>query len=104
MTEKTMQDVSIELHIANRKYPLKVKAEESGSVKKAAELINSKLDSLEKRYGVKDIQDLFAMSALQIATQLVELEARQSSDLGSVDLQLDTLINLIDKELQTSSA
>ena len=41
-----MQDVSIELHIANIKYPLKVRAEEADSVKKAAELINEKLKSL----------------------------------------------------------
>lgn len=99
-----MQDVSIELHIANRKYPLKVKAEESGSVKKAAELINSKLDSLEKRYGVKDIQDLFAMSALQIATQLVELEARQLLNTDAVERQIDMLTDLVDKELQNHQA
>ena len=99
-----MQEVSIELHIANRKYPLKVKAEESGSVKKAAELINSKLDSLEKRYGVKDIQDLFAMSALQIATQLVELEARQLLNTDAVERQIDMLTDLVDKELQNHQA
>jgi len=104
MTEKTMQDVSIELHIANRKYPLKVKQGEAGSVEKAAELINSKLQSLEKRYGVKDIQDLFAMSALQIATQLIELEASQTSDFASVERQLDELSSLIDQELIQSKA
>lgn len=99
-----MQDVSIELHIANRKYPLKVKQNEAGSVEKAAELINSKLESLEKRYGVKDIQDLFAMSALQIATQLIELEASQTADYTSVERQLESLSSLIDQELIQSKA
>ncbi len=99
-----MQDVSIELHIANRKYPLKVKQGEAGSVEKAAELINSKLESLEKRYGVKDIQDLFAMSALQIATQLIELEASQTTDYATVEQQLDTISSLIDAELMQSKA
>ena len=99
-----MQNVSIELHIANRKYPLKVKQSEAGSVTKAAELINSKLQSLEKQYGVKDIQDLFAMSALQIATQLIELEANQTSDFASLERKLEEISSLVDEELMNSKA
>lgn len=95
-----MQDVSIELHIANRKYPLKVKAEEADSVKKAASMVNDTLQSLEKLYGVKDIQDLFAMSALQLTTQLIELESSVNTDneadlekIKALSSQLDAVLN-----------
>lgn len=95
-----MQDVSIELHIANRKYPLKVKAEEAESAKKAASMVNDMLQKLEKRYGVKDIQDLFAMSALQITTQLIELESASTIDnqadtekIKALSSQLDAVLN-----------
>lgn len=95
-----MQDVSIELHIANRKYPLKVKAEEADSVKKAASMVNDTLQSLEKRYGVKDIQDLFAMSALQLTTQLIELESSVTTEsqadiekIKALSSQLDVILN-----------
>jgi cell division protein ZapA (FtsZ GTPase activity inhibitor) len=94
-----MQDVSIELHIANRKYPLKVRAEEADSVKKAAELINEKLKSLEQRYGVKDMQDLFAMSALQITTQLVKLEAGHESNSEDLEKQIENMSQQIDAVL-----
>ncbi|MEX1187673.1 MAG: cell division protein ZapA [Bacteroidia bacterium] len=91
-----MQDASIELHIANRKYPLKVKAEEADSVKKAAQLINETLKSLEERYGVKDTQDLFAMSALQITTQLIELEASQEVNSGDLQAKIESMSKHLD--------
>ncbi len=90
-----MQDVSIEIQLANRKYPLKVKSGEAESVQKAAELINKKLDEFESKYGVKDIQDLYAMSALQITTQLIELESNSSGNQDIVHSRLDEMDNLI---------
>lgn len=94
-----MQEISIELQIANRKYPLKVKETEAASVRKAAELVNLRLTEFEKRYGVKDIQDLFAMSALQITTQLVDLESGKTENTAKVEQKLDELIYLLDSEI-----
>ncbi|HOY48510.1 MAG TPA: cell division protein ZapA [Flavobacteriales bacterium] len=90
-----MQDVSIEIQLANRKYPLKVKSAEANSVQKAATLINQKLSELETKYGVKDIQDLFAMSALQITTQLIELESNNTGNQDQVFFRLEEMDQLI---------
>lgn len=95
-----MQEVSIELNLANRKYPLKVKAGEAASVQKAAELINFKLQEFENKYGVKDIQDLFAMTALQITTQMIEIESNVTGNQGVIQIRLQELNAMISKALE----
>jgi cell division protein ZapA (FtsZ GTPase activity inhibitor) len=95
MNTKQMQDVSIEIQLANRKYPLKVKSEEAVTVQKAAELINSKLKEFESKYGVKDIQDLYAMSTLQITTKLIELESNNAGNHDQIHVRLDEMDQLI---------
>jgi cell division protein ZapA len=95
-----MQEVSIELNLANRKYPLKVKAGEAASVQKAAELINFKLQEFENKYGVKDIQDLFAMAALQITTQMIEIESNVTGNQGDIHVRLQELNAMISKALE----
>ena len=94
-----MQEISIELQIANRKYPLRIQESESVAVLKAAELINQKLKELEKTYSVRDIQDLFAMSALQIATQLIDLEQKSTGFYDHINSKFSKLETLIDEAL-----
>lgn len=94
-----MHEISIELQIANRKYPLKVEESESVHVMKAAELINQKLKELGELYSVKDIQDLFAMSALQIATQLIDLEQKSTVYHDQIHERFSKMETLIDSAL-----
>jgi cell division protein ZapA len=100
MKEEQMQEVSIELNLANRKYPLKVKAGEAASVQKAAELINFKLQELETKYGVKDIQDLFAMTALQITTQMIEIESNVMGNQDDIKVRIKDMNTLISLALE----
>ena len=92
-------EISIELQIANRKYPLRIQESESVAVLKAAELINGKLKELEKTYSVRDLQDLFAMSALQIATQLIDLEQKSNGFYEQINTKFSYLETLIDEAL-----
>lgn len=94
-----MHEISIELEIANRKYPLRINNSEAIHVQKAAELINQKLKELEKTYSVRDIQDLFAMTALQIATQLIDLEQNNHGLSEHIDTRFSQLENLIDEAI-----
>lgn len=97
-----MQEISIELQIANRKYPLRVSESESDSALRAAELINRKLKDFEEKYGVRDIQDLFAMSALQIATQLIDLEQQGQQYHQQVTDRFKALDQMLDEVLSDS--
>lgn len=64
-----MSKISIKLVIAGRSYPLTINESEEEVVRKAAEDINSNIQGLQEVYAVKDMQDLLAMTSLQLATR-----------------------------------
>ena len=59
------ESVSIKVNIAGKVYPLKVSSAEEQDVKAVELEIKDKLKMLRANYGVKDKQDLLAMSLLQ---------------------------------------
>lgn len=65
-----MDKISLKIIIAGRTYPLTIKKEEEEAIKAAAEKINSNIKKLQGSYAVKDMQDLLAMTTLQMAVQL----------------------------------
>ena len=65
-----MDKISLKIIIAGRTYPLTIKAEEENAIRDAAERINTNIQKLQGSYAVKDMQDLLAMTALQMAVQL----------------------------------
>ena len=64
-----MEKVSLKVIIAGRTYPLTIKKDEESAILNAAEKINSNIKKLQGSYAVKDMQDLLAMTALQLAIQ-----------------------------------
>ncbi len=65
----SMSEISIKVNIGTRTYPLSVKPEEEEVIRLAAKNINDSIKNLQENYAVKDVQDLLAMTALQMATQ-----------------------------------
>ncbi|MCB9224304.1 MAG: cell division protein ZapA [Crocinitomicaceae bacterium] len=65
-----MDKISLKIIIAGRTYPLTIKKEEEAVIKEAAEKINSNIKKLQGSYAVKDMQDLLAMTSLQMAVQM----------------------------------
>ena len=60
-----MRPIVINLKIANRSYPVKTTSEEQEkSMRKAAHLINIKIEQYHEKYEVKDIQDVLSMICL----------------------------------------
>ena len=64
-----MSKVSIKIVIAGRNYPLTIDEGEEELVRKAVEDINTNVQKLQESYAVKDMQDLLAMTSLQLATR-----------------------------------
>jgi cell division protein ZapA len=58
-----MEELSIRIKIADREYPMKVKASDEEKVRSASRLINEKLKSYKEQFGIDDRQDLLAMVA-----------------------------------------
>ena len=65
-----MDKISLKIIIAGRTYPLTIKKDEEAAIKEAAERINSNIQKLQGSYAVKDMQDLLAMTSLQMAVQM----------------------------------
>ncbi|MBU2018062.1 MAG: cell division protein ZapA [Bacteroidetes bacterium] len=64
-----MEKISLKVVVAGRSYPLTVSETEKERVLAAAEDINKSIHILKDNYAVKDMQDLLAMAALQMATK-----------------------------------
>lgn len=65
-----MSKVSIKIVIAGRNYPLTINEGEEEKIRKAVEDINTNVQKLQETYAVKDMQDLLAMTSLQLATRV----------------------------------
>jgi cell division protein ZapA len=97
-----MQDLSIEVQIAGRSYPLRLKEQEADKARNAAELINQTLRTMEQRFGVRDMQDLFAMASLQLVTQLLDIDQQSEHFHTEMNERITALDQLVESSMQES--
>jgi cell division protein ZapA len=93
-----MDKIALKIIIAGRTYPLTIKKEEESAIRSAADRINSNIQKLQGSYAVKDMQDLLAMTALQIAVQQnnAEKEKPNTFDSNAFNEDLRQIIEKID--------
>lgn len=79
----------IKLTIADRIYPVTVKADEEEVVYAAAKMLNDKISEYQRQFQAKDKQDYLAMSALMnLVEQLKEIQPnRHEMELLGVKLE-----------------
>lgn len=92
-----MSKVSIKVIVAGRTYPLTVLAGEEAKVLKAADDINKAIKLLQDNYAVKDMQDLLAMTALQLASKSTEHVSKTESDYSTIEKELSDLVRDLDE-------
>ena len=90
-----MAKLSIKVVIAGRTYPLSVNESEQDRVLKAAEDINNSIKLLQKNYAVRDMQDLLAMTALQLASKADKGVATETADFSAIENSLSDLLNAL---------
>lgn len=90
-----MNELSINIHIAGRAYPLTVTDAEEANVRAAGKLIQDKLNVYQKQFALKDQRDALAMLALELATENRTL--KEAAELANQDLQkeLDSMQQLL---------
>lgn len=89
-----MAKVSLKIVVAGRTYPLSVEENEVDKVQSAAANINKAIQVLQENYAVKDMRDLLAMSALQLATKSNSQKGKtvdNSAEITSIEEQLKSL-------------
>lgn len=93
-----MDKLSLKVVVAGRTYPLTVNHGEEAKVTKAAEDINKAIKILQDNYAVKDMQDLLAMTALQLATKSTNTTsaATVAQDYSTIESKLDKLSTELD--------
>jgi len=73
------QEISIKVLIGDRQYPLKISSDEEENVRKAAKLVNDRSKFYTENFSVQDKQDAIAMSALEFASENLNLSSRDQS-------------------------
>lgn len=92
-----MDKIALKIIVAGRTYPLTIKKEEESAIRSAADRINSNIQKLQGSYAVKDMQDLLAMTALQIAVQTNANSPKESTvDLSAFNEDIRNIIRKID--------
>ena len=90
-----MGKLSLKVVVAGRTYPLTLNEGEEDKVLKAAADINKAIKLLQDSYAVKDMQDLLAMTALQLATKPKTQVASKPAepDYSAIEIELEGLSN-----------
>lgn len=93
-----MGKLSLKVVVAGRTYPLTVNHGEEEKVTKAAEDINKAIKMLQDNYAVKDMQDLLAMTALQLASKSSNSvpQSAGTKDFSEIESKLEELSKDID--------
>ena len=89
--EVIMSKLSLKIVVAGRTYPLTVNEGEDIKIIKAADDINRAIKMLQENYAVKDMQDLLAMTALQLATKN-SVTQNSTSEIEQVENKLENLL------------
>lgn len=96
-----MSKISLKVVVAGRTYPLTVQETEVEKVQRAADDINKAIKQLQDNFAVRDMQDLLAMTALQLSTKSARTQSAPASpgaaaDYSSIEQELKGLSEDLD--------
>lgn len=90
-----MNELSININIAGRSYPLTVSETEEETVRTAGKLIQEKLLQYAKQFDLKDQRDALAMLTLELATENLRLKAKDTREDELLDKELSAMQQLL---------
>ena len=90
-----MEELSINVKIADREYPMKVDAEDEERIRLAGKKINEKIKLYRNQFGIDDKQDLLAMVAFDSLYEKLQTEANSTSTGESAVDKISYLSRLI---------
>lgn len=97
MSDNKENVININVIIADRPYPLKIRKDEEEEVRKAAKAINEKVMQFQQVYAAKDKQDYLAMCALMYAVQNIENQRSAKNNVSGIEndiAQLEALLSI----------
>lgn len=94
-----MEEITININIADRPYRLTIDRADEEIVRKAAQTINDQMRDYARHFAYKDKQDLLSMVAIQYAISSLKNE----SELAFRDLHLTDKLKAIDELLSAQT-
>ncbi len=91
------EKVKIKVSVAGRIYPLKVNSIEEEHVRKAVDFIEERIKIIEKKYDIKDIQDIQALILLEVASELSFIKQKYQKDIQAIDDKINQLLQIEEK-------
>ena len=92
--------INITVLIAGRPYPLKIKANDEGVIRRIVKELNEKINRFQLTYTKKDKQDCLAMTLLTYAVDLHKSrQIQQSTSPAALSEKVQQLEELLDKLL-----
>ncbi len=83
--------LKIKVSIANRVYPMTVAPDQEEGLRLAARKINRVIKHFEENYAVRDKQDVLAMSALQFASNIEQVQLDNNQHQSEIEERLENL-------------
>lgn len=83
------EELAINITIAERRYPMRIKRNEEEQIRKAAKMINERILQYRQRYTGKDNQDFMAMSALEFVIRFLDM--MEKSDIDPAITQIEEI-------------
>lgn len=93
------EPLKIKVSIAERVYPLTVPPEQEEGLRTASKKIEEMIKRFEQNYAVRDKQDVLAMCALQLATELEQKKIDKSENTQQILCRLKTLDKILEDKL-----
>ena len=90
-----MEELSININIADREYPMKVDVEDEERIRLAGKKINEKIKLYRDQFGIDDKQDLLAMVAFDSLYEKLQAESNSTSNGESAVDKISYLSKLI---------
>ncbi len=90
-----MKELSINITIAGRSYPISVPKEQEAEIRNAGKLIQDKLQALADEFAVRDKQDALAMFALELASENQRLRDLMSKKQLEIESKLQDIVEVL---------
>lgn len=79
-----MSEKNIKVEIAGSVFPLKIDSEDEQNIRKAVELINTRIAEFERIYAVRDKKDVMGMVMLQLVSHYYKLAHTTEKELSDL--------------------
>lgn len=93
------EKININLHIGEKTYPMKIRREDESKFRKASRLAQDKYKKYKETYESLSVEDLMAMTILDISKNNIDLEEKKEH--SSFFLELSDIVDSLGEYIKS---